>query len=76
MKKAAAMKTDGVLAYSDEPLASTHFSHHAASCVFDATQTRVQQGHFITEAAWFDNEWRFSNRLLETVEAMMTSKTK
>jgi len=75
MKKAAATSSGGILIYSDEPSASTRFSGNAASCVFDATQTYVKQGHLVKVTAWFDNEWGFSNRMLDTLEAMMACET-
>ncbi len=66
MKEAA----DGhVLAYNDEPLVSTDFNHHSASSVFDATQTRVI-GKQVKVLAWYDNEWGFSCRMLDTALAM------
>lgn len=75
MKKAAATSLANVLIYNDESSASTRFSHNAASCIFDATQTHVKQGHLVKVVAWFDNEWGFSNRMLDTLEAMMACET-
>jgi len=75
MKKVAATSSGNVLIYSDEPSVSTCFSHNAASCIFDATQTYVKQGHLVKVVAWFDNEWGFSNRMLDTLQAMMACET-
>lgn len=61
----------GVLAYNDEPLVSTDFNHNAASAVFDATQTKVL-GDLVKVLAWYDNEWGFSNRMLDVAYKMMT----
>ncbi|WP_196138857.1 type I glyceraldehyde-3-phosphate dehydrogenase [Aliikangiella sp. G2MR2-5] len=53
-----------VLDYSDEPLVSIDFNHHPASSVFDASQTKVN-GKLVKVMAWYDNEWGFSNRMLD-----------
>ncbi|NVJ59143.1 MAG: type I glyceraldehyde-3-phosphate dehydrogenase [Gammaproteobacteria bacterium] len=68
IKKAA---DEHVLAYNDEPLVSTDFNHHAASSIFDATQTRVIGGNLVKIVTWYDNEWGFSCRMLDTAIAMM-----
>ena len=72
MKKAANLSTTGILKYNDEPFASGRVLNDAASCIFDSTQTKVKQGHLVKVVAWFDNEWGFSNRMLDTAEAMMS----
>ncbi|WP_105265014.1 type I glyceraldehyde-3-phosphate dehydrogenase [Pseudoalteromonas sp. T1lg76] len=56
-----------VLAYNDLPLVSIDFNHNPASSVFDATQTRVD-GKLVKVMAWYDNEWGFSNRMLDQVQ--------
>lgn len=63
--KAASGALKGVLAASDEPLVSTDFNHHPASAVFDLTGTQVMGKRFCRVAAWYDNEWGFSNRMLD-----------
>jgi len=60
----------GVLGYSDEPLVSVDFNHDARSSVFDATCTKVSGGRLVKVCAWYDNEWGFSNRMLDTALAM------
>ena len=55
----------GVLAYETRPLVSVDFNHHPASSIFDATGTKVMGKHFARIAAWYDNEWGFSNRMLD-----------
>jgi len=60
----------GVIHYNDEPLVSIDFNHNSASCCFDATQTRVN-GRLVKVMAWYDNEWGFSNRMLDTTLALM-----
>jgi glyceraldehyde 3-phosphate dehydrogenase len=56
----------GVLEYSDGPLVSIDFNHNPASSIYDATLTKVQGGRFVKACAWYDNEWGFSNRMLDT----------
>ncbi|AUB77802.1 MULTISPECIES: type I glyceraldehyde-3-phosphate dehydrogenase [Spiribacter] len=63
----------GVLAYSDGPYVSVDFNHDAHSSTFDATLTKVS-GRLVKACAWYDNEWGFSNRMLDTALAMMKAK--
>ncbi|MCW8876216.1 MAG: type I glyceraldehyde-3-phosphate dehydrogenase [Kangiellaceae bacterium] len=58
-----------VLSYNDEPLVSIDFNHHPASSVFDASQTKVN-GRLVKVMAWYDNEWGFSNRMLDNALAL------
>ncbi len=60
----------GVLAVNALPLVSCDFNHSAASSTFDATQTQVVDGRFVRIVSWYDNEWGFSNRMLDTAAAM------
>ncbi len=60
-----------VLAICDEPLVSCDFNHDKASATFDITQTRVM-GDLVKVIAWYDNEWAFSNRMLDTAYYMMS----
>lgn len=60
----------GVLQYNDEPLVSVDFNHQSASSIFDARQTRVN-GRSVKVMAWYDNEWAFSNRMLDNCLALM-----
>ncbi|MGE4062788.1 MAG: type I glyceraldehyde-3-phosphate dehydrogenase [Rhodospirillaceae bacterium] len=75
MADAAAGKTfngalKGVLAVNDLPLVSIDFNHNPASSTFDMTQTKVMPGNFVRVLSWYDNEWGFSNRMLDTLVAM------
>lgn len=63
-KEAAHMMPE-ILNYVTEELVSTDFNHNSASCSFDATQTKVVGDKFLRVAAWYDNEWGFSNRMLD-----------
>jgi len=59
----------GLLGYTDEPLVSVDFNHDPRSSVFDATCTKVS-GRLVKVCAWYDNEWGFSNRMIDTALAM------
>jgi glyceraldehyde 3-phosphate dehydrogenase len=69
VKEAAAGPLKGVLAYNDQPLVSVDFNHDPASSIYDATLTKVIQGTLVKVCAWYDNEWGFSNRMLDTTLA-------
>jgi len=73
MKNAAEGKLKGVLAYNDEPLVSVDFNHDPASSTFDAGLTKVMEGTLVKVCAWYDNEWGFSNRMLDTAVALMNA---
>ncbi len=67
--KAANGRLKGVMAVNTLPLVSSDFNNCAASCTYDATQTRVMEGTLVKVLAWYDNEWGFSNRMLDMAEA-------
>jgi glyceraldehyde 3-phosphate dehydrogenase len=70
MKAAAASgPLQGILAYTDAPLVSVDYNHDAHSSVYDATMTKVIGGTLVKVCAWYDNEWGFSNRMLDTTLA-------
>jgi glyceraldehyde 3-phosphate dehydrogenase len=73
MKTASEGALKSILAYNAEPLVSTDFNHNPASSVFDATQTKVI-GNLVKVFSWYDNEWGFSNRMLNTTQALMNAK--
>ena len=70
MRQAAQGPLKGVLDYNDEPLVSVDFNRCPASSTFDATQTRVMDNNLIKVVAWYDNEWGFSNRMLDVAQVM------
>jgi glyceraldehyde 3-phosphate dehydrogenase len=75
MKEAAAAgPLKGILEYSTEPLVSSDFNHNPASSTFDSTITKVAEGTLVKVFAWYDNEWGFSNRMLDTTTALMAAK--
>jgi glyceraldehyde 3-phosphate dehydrogenase len=71
LMKAAASSAEfkGVLAYNEAPLVSVDFNHDAHSSTFDSTLTKVVGGTLVKVCAWYDNEWGFSNRMLDTTVA-------
>ena len=69
MKEAAAGPMKGILAYNTEPLVSIDFNHDPHSSIFDATLTKVIDGTLVKVCAWYDNEWGFSNRMIDTTLA-------
>ncbi len=74
--KAASESEDlkGILGYCDLPLVSTDFNHDPHSSTYDATLTKVSGGRLVKVTSWYDNEWGFSNRMLDTGCAMMAAK--
>jgi glyceraldehyde 3-phosphate dehydrogenase len=62
----------GILNYSKAPLVSVDFNHDPASSTFDATLTKVS-GRLVKVSAWYDNEWGFSNRMLDATVAFMSA---
>ena len=71
--KDAAAGSNGILTYQTEPLVSVDFNHNPASSNFDATLTKVS-GRLVKVSSWYDNEWGFSNRMLDTTVALMSAK--
>ncbi len=59
----------GVLDYTEEPLVSSDFNHDPHSSIFDGSLTKVIEGTLVKVFAWYDNEWGFSNRMLDTTLA-------
>ena len=72
--KAASEANAAVLGYNDKPLVSIDFNHDARSSIFDSTLTKVSGTRLVKVTAWYDNEWGFSCRMLDTACAMMAAK--
>ncbi len=70
LKAAAEGPLKGVLAYTDEPLVSIDLNHNAASSTIDSLETTVLEGKLARVVSWYDNEWGFSNRMVDTAGAM------
>ena len=74
LKDASGGSLKGVLDYVEEPLVSIDFNHTPASSSYDSTQTRVVDGTLVKVLSWYDNEWGFSCRMLDTTVAMLNAK--
>ena len=74
IKEAAAGDLKGILNYNELPLVSMDFNHDPASSTFDAGLTKVVDGKLVKVLSWYDNEWGFSNRMLDTTVALMNAK--
>ena len=70
MRAASEGELKGVLAYCDQPLVSVDFNHNPASSIYDASLTKILGGRLVKVCAWYDNEWGFSNRMLDTTVAL------
>jgi glyceraldehyde 3-phosphate dehydrogenase len=73
IRTAAEGPMKGILAYNDVPLVSVDFNHNPHSSIFDAGLTRVMDGNLVKVLSWYDNEWGFSNRMLDTTIALMNA---
>ena len=63
----------GILGYNDEPLVSIDFNHDPRSSIFDAGLTKVMEGNMVKVLSWYDNEWGFSCRMLDTAIVLMNT---
>ncbi|QNE04421.1 type I glyceraldehyde-3-phosphate dehydrogenase [Croceicoccus marinus] len=70
LKTASEGAMKGVLAYTDEPLVSSDFNHYPASSTVDSLETSVLEGKLGRVVSWYDNEWGFSNRMIDTAGVM------
>jgi glyceraldehyde 3-phosphate dehydrogenase len=73
LRTASEGELKGVLDYSDGPLVSIDFNHNPASSTYDATLTKVMGGTLVKVCSWYDNEWGFSNRMLDTSIALFNA---
>ena len=64
----------GVLGINHDPLVSIDFNHNPMSSIYDATQTRVMEGTLVKVLSWYDNEWGFSNRMLDMTLALVNAR--
>jgi len=70
VRRAAEQQLKGILGYTEEPNVSIDFNHDSRSSIFHMDQTKVMDGNFVRVMAWYDNEWGFSNRMVDTAVAM------
>lgn len=74
LKDAASGELKGILSFNDKQLVSVDFNHDSSSSIYESTLTKVMQGNMVKVLAWYDNEWGFSNRMLDTTVALMQAK--
>jgi len=74
LREAANGSLKGILAINDEPLVSSDFNHNPHSSIYEAGLTKVTGGNFVKVLSWYDNEWGFSNRMLDTTVALYNAK--
>jgi glyceraldehyde 3-phosphate dehydrogenase len=70
VKRAAEQQLSGILGYTDRPNVSIDFNHDARSSICHLDQTKVMDGTLVRVMSWYDNEWGFSNRMVDTAVAM------
>ena len=70
LKQASEGDLRGILEYTTEPLVSSDFNHNPASSIVDSLLTKVSGGTLVKVASWYDNEWGFSNRMLDVTVAL------
>ncbi len=73
LQEASQSSLQGILEINDQPLVSVDFNHNQASSIYEQTLTKVMEGNFVKVLAWYDNEWGFSNRMLDTSIALMNA---
>lgn len=74
LRAAAAGPLKGILEINTKPLVSIDFNHNPASSIYEAPLTKVMNGNFVKVLSWYDNEWGFSNRMLDTSIALINAK--
>ncbi|MEQ1528814.1 MAG: type I glyceraldehyde-3-phosphate dehydrogenase [Methylococcales bacterium] len=74
LKAAAAGPLKGILEINEKPLVSTDYNHNPASSIYEAPLTKVLNGNLVKVLSWYDNEWGFSNRMLDTTIALVNAK--
>lgn len=74
LKEASEGELKGILGYNEEPLVSIDFNHDRRSSIYDSTLTKLSGDRLVKVMAWYDNEWGFSCRMLDTACAMMAAK--
>lgn len=74
LREASEGELKGILGYNEEPLVSIDFNHNSLSSIYDATLTKMSGSRLVKVTAWYDNEWGFSCRMLDTACAMMAAK--
>lgn len=73
LRKASEGALKNILGYNDGPLVSIDFNHDPRSSIYESHLTRVSGGNLVKVCSWYDNEWGFSNRMLDTTIALMNA---
>ena len=73
LKSASAGYLKGILDINEKPLVSTDFNHNPASSIYEEPLTKIIDGTFVKVLSWYDNEWGFSNRMLDTSIALVNA---
>ena len=74
LKQASEGSLKGILDFNDKPLVSVDFNHNPASSIYESSLTKVMEGNLVKVLSWYDNEWAFSNRMIDTTIALMSAK--
>jgi glyceraldehyde 3-phosphate dehydrogenase len=74
IKEASNGALKGILGFNSKPLVSIDFNHDPHSSIYDSTLTQVMGGTLVKVCSWYDNEWGFSNRMLDMTIALMKAK--
>ncbi len=74
VREAAEGRLKGILGFNNGPLVSVDFNHDPRSSIYDATLTKITDGTLVKVLSWYDNEWGFSNRMLDTTLALVNAK--
>ncbi len=74
LKTASESSLRGILEFNDKPLVSMDFNHNPASSIYESSLTKVLEGNFVKVLSWYDNEWGFSNRMIDTTIALHNAK--
>jgi len=74
LKTASETSLKGILEFNDQPLVSIDFNHNPASSIYESSLTKVLEGNFVKVLSWYDNEWGFSNRMLDTTVALFNAR--
>lgn len=74
LKSASEGSLKGILEINSKPLVSMDFNHNPASSIYESSLTKVMEGNFVKVLSWYDNEWGFSNRMIDTTVALYNAK--
>ena len=73
LRSASEQELKGILNFNDKPLVSVDFNHDPASSTYESALTKVVDGKLVKVVSWYDNEWGFANRMLDTTLALVNA---